>query len=360
MPIHSCRIDPALSRRAVADFHFPIGVYPVEQAAPRPGYTAAFEPADGGEGSEGEFEEWPDRYVYDIVISAHRIRPLCRALISLLPLRVYPILDLLGNDAYREIDPYVSYDLLGLDRFLDSIRLWGDFFFEDGLVGFGAMSEEPFCYFFLDEHKIVTVRVEPGMKDALERILEAFDLRENPDAAGVDASAHEHRSALIAPDDRPDLLDPIQIVERLRDEWRLVLNTDPDRNLDEDGTELGTTAWRCVVRFDADDGRPPAYGEALLAADCLRDAEDAAIDAVERLPEARAYFNRAPGPQHADNDHAIQGWTQAVPVSSDRITLEDLNRLLARPGTRKIRPITDLHPGKIYRAEWLGPLDPSP
>jgi hypothetical protein len=355
MPIRTCQLDPSIPRRACGDFRFPLGVYPIEDADPRPGYTAAFEPADGGEESEGEFEEWPDRYVYDIVISAHRLRPLCRSLLTLLPLRVYPILDVLGNDAYREIDPYVSYDLLGLDRFLDSVRAWGDFFYEDGLVGFGAMSEEPFVYFFLDEHKIATVRVEPALKDRLERILEAFDLHETPDAAGVDAAAHEHRSALVAPDDRLDLLAPVEIVELLRDEWRLILNTDPDRNLDENGLDLGTTAWRCIVRLDTDDGRPAAYGEALLAAQCLRDAEDAAIEAIERLPEARAYISASAGHDRTDDAEGIEGWTEAVPVSADRLTLEDLNRLLGRSGAKRTRPISQLQPGKVYRAAWLGP-----
>lgn len=356
MPNPVCQLDPSIARHASGDFQFPLGVYPVEPSTPRPGFTAAFEPADGGSGSnaEGEFEEWPDRYVFDIVISAARVRPLCRALFGLLPLRVFPILDLLGNDAFREIDPYVSYDPLGLDQFMDAARVYADFLFEDGLVGFGAMSEEPFCYFFLDEHKIATVRVEPPMKERLERILDAFDLRETPDAAGVDASAHEHRSVLLAPDDRPDLLSPPEIVERLRDRWRLLLNTDPDRNFDDEGKDLGTTAWRCIVRFDADDDRPPGYGEAILAAECLRDAEDAAIEAVESLPEAKNYLRTKPGtrPDPADG---IEGWTEAVPVASDRMTLGDLNEILAA-SLKKHKPVVELRAGKVFRAVWLGPV----
>ncbi|MBM4109676.1 MAG: hypothetical protein FJ255_12860 [Phycisphaerae bacterium] len=358
MPNARCQLDPAITRHAAGDFQFPLGVYPVEPASPKAGYTSAFESADGGPGADGEFEEWPDRYVFDIVVSASRVRALCRALIGLLPLRVFPILDVLGNDAYREIDPYVSYDLLGLDQFMDSVRAYADFLFEDGLVGFGAMSEEPFCYFFLDEHKIATVRVEPAVKERLEKILEAFDLHETADAAGVDATAHEHRSILLAPDDRPDLLSPPEIVERLRDRWRLLLNTDPDRNLDEEGKDLGTTAWRCVVRFDADDDRPPGYGEAIVAAECLRDAEECAIEAVERLPEARNYLRNTPPKPEPDQPHAAEpsdAWTEAVPVASDRLTLDTLNELLSSGSKKKVRPVSDLDPGKVYLAIWLGP-----
>jgi len=263
------QIDTSVTRHERHGFAFPLGAYPVEPFEPRPGYVVAFESADGGEGDD--WEEWPDRYAFDIVISAQRVEPLCRALFALLPARVYPILDVLGADAYREVDPYIAYDLVGFDRFVEQVHAHRDWLYEDGLVGFGAMSVEPFVYIFVDEHKIVTVRVETDLRERVERILAAFDvpLREEP--LGVDAAAHEHRAILYAPPDRPDLLTAEEIRERLLDVWRLQLNVDHDQNLDDDGRDVGVTPFRCLVRVGGP-AEQRAYAEVFLAASCLADA----------------------------------------------------------------------------------------
>src|SRR6185295_11070753 len=247
-PMPRCRVDETLERTVIDGFSFPLGAYPIETMAPRQGYISAFEPADSGAGgsefsrsegsdaddaypdergggggaerqSEPKWEEWPDRYVFEVVITAERVEPLVRNLLTLFPSRIYPIIDYLGHDAYREVDPYISYELMGMDRFLDSLRRFRGFFYEDGLVGFGAMVDEPFLYVFVDEHKIITIRCEPDLKDRVERALAAFDLEhleeqapKDPDAppaggpAGADAAAHEHRGVLATADDRPDLL----------------------------------------------------------------------------------------------------------------------------------------------------------
>jgi hypothetical protein len=105
-------------------------------------------------------------------------------------------------------------------------------------------------YIFIDEHKIVTVRAEVPLKDKIEQILHAFDLKEVPEIKGADAATHEHRGVLEAPDDRLDLLNADEIVEDLRDDWRLALNVDPDKNVDDEGEDLGITVWRCIVRYD--------------------------------------------------------------------------------------------------------------
>lgn len=247
-----CKSDPAIKRVVIEDVQFPLGVYPIEPMTPKQGYAVLFEAADG-DGDEEGWEEWPDRYLYDIVISAERLEPLCRALLSLLPGRVYPILDVMGHDAYREIDPYVAYELVGLDRYTDALRRFRDFFFEDGMCGFGAMSEEPFIYLLVDEHKIVSMRVQPDMRERLERVLHAFDLEAVAEPAGADAASHEHQGVLVAPEDRPELLTAEEIVEHLRDEWRLTLNIEAERNVDDEGNELGLTEWRAVVRIQPAD-----------------------------------------------------------------------------------------------------------
>ena len=227
-PMARCRVDKSIKRKEIDGISFPLGVYPVEEMTPRTGFTLMFEPSDG-DTEEGEWEEWPDRYVFDIMISATRVESLCRSLFAMLPGRFYPILDVLGHDEYREVDPYVSYELVGQERFHDALRRYRGYFFEDGLVGFGAMSEEPFLYVFVDEHKIVTVRVQADMRERMERLLAAFDLTEVEEIAGADAALHEHRGVLDAPDERLDLLTADEIVEDLRNDWGLVLNIDPDR-----------------------------------------------------------------------------------------------------------------------------------
>lgn len=396
-----CRVDKSIERVEIDGFAFPLGAYPVEKMSPRPGYTVDFEQADGGEserpgradddefapdddfaaedetgefgstaerpgrrdsgarGGErgsaredaedeagGDWEEWPDRYVFDILVSATRVEALCRALFALLPGRVYPILDFLGMDEYREVDPYVSYDLIGLDRFLDATRRYRAFFFEDGLVGFGAMSEEPFIYVFVDEHKIVTVRVETALKERVEAVLQAFDLEEVDEIRGADAATHEHRGVLDAPPDRTDLRTAEEIVEELRDEWRLVLNIDTSINLDEDGNEVGITGWRCVVRHEPPpppDAPPEAeappfrYAEMLLTADCQNMAEDMALTAMDVLvaTEEKRAAAGAGGKKPAPGDEDV---VPATIVLAERLRPENFERVCIEVAKRKPSP----------------------
>jgi hypothetical protein len=325
-----CKVDPAVSRKIIDGFKFPLGVYPVEDMKPKAGYALLYEPADGDE-FEGEWEAWPDRYCFDAVVSADRVHSLARALMALLPGRVYPILDVLGLDAYREIDPYISYELIGADRLMEDVRRFHDFFFEDGMIGFGAMSEDPFFYFFIDEHKIVTIRARPEMKEKLERLLHCFDLEQMEEPAGADAAAHEHRGVLIAPDDVPDLLTFDEIVERLKDDWRLLLNIDPDSNIDAEGRDLGVTHWRCVVRCDIGPGTR-RYAEILLDAASLRTAEELAFDTCEALGE----------PEGID-------WDDAFIVSADRIRAEQFEEVQRRiPAQKKL-----MLPASVHAAHWL-------
>ena len=50
----------------------PLGVRPVEPSKPMAGYLVDFEKADGDE-NEGDWEAWPDRYVFEATISATRL-----------------------------------------------------------------------------------------------------------------------------------------------------------------------------------------------------------------------------------------------------------------------------------------------
>lgn len=317
---------------------FPLGVFPLQTMQPRQGYTVDFESADGGNEGE-EFEEWPDRYVFDVVVSADRLPALCRSLYGLLPSRVYPILDIMGHDAYREIDPYIAYELVGLDRFLDGVRWFEPFLYEDGLCGFGAMCDDPFIYMTVDEHKVVTIRCVPDERERIERVLKAFDLTETPEPRAADAANHEHRSVLLAPDDHPEWLSFDEIIERLIDQWRLILNIDDESNVDDDGRELGITGWRCLIRFQIEGERLARYAEVVLWASSYRSAEEVAHEA-------------ATNSLNMGEDAVIDVLT----ISADRVRPDDVAQIAARDAgaTVLLEPVEPATDERVVAIRWLG------
>lgn len=325
-------VDSTLERTVVEGFTFPLGVYPVEPIDPKPGYFEQFEAAEGSEpflqGMDEEWEEWPDRWLFDVMVTSTRLQSLFRMCLTLLPARVYPILDVLGNDDYREIDPYLAYDLVGTDHIIEGIRRYGPWLFEDGMVGFGAMSIDPFVYLFVDEHKVLTLRVQLDLKERVEKILRAFDLGLLEDIKSVDSVHHEHRSILIVPDDDPRILGPDDILDELRGAWALELNVPGEGNTDEEGNDLGITGWRCLVRCVRGEDLPDRFAEVLLAAD--------ALDAAERLAAEGA----------AQLDEASTDWAAVEPIALDRMTPERFAETLGEPVGERLRT-----PG-VCRARW--------
>jgi hypothetical protein len=245
-------------------------------------------------------------------------------------------LDVLGRDVYREIDPYISYDLIGLDQFFDALIRYRPLLLEDGLIGFGAMADAPFYYIFVDEHKIVTVRAEPELKPRIERVLASFDLAERDDPAGADSVAHEHRGVLLSPEQGSGALSMDEIVERLRDDWRLLLNVDPETNVDERGRDLGVTPWRCIVRVRTD-SEHVRYAEVLITGSCMRDAEDLAVDAV---------MGELPGVSGGDVADA-----DPVVVAAERMTGDSFVRELGSVGVTVRRG--ELGVSRIWHQVWL-------
>lgn len=332
-------LDPALTRQEFDGFTYPIGVSPVTPGPMTPGYIVEFESADGassgGEPWAGEdWEEWPDRLMYDIVISAHRQRSLTRMLFDLLPGRVYPIVDVLGRDAFREVDPYLAYDPVGIERFLDGVRLYGDWLYEDGLVGFGAMSVDPFVYIFIDEHKVVTVRAALDLKDKVERILAALDLAPVAKIDSVDGMEHEHRGVLLAPPDRPDLLSGDDILDRLRSWWKLELNIDREKNVDDEGRELGVTAWLCLARcVRGEEGTPAVerFADVFLAADCLESASRLVAEATAKDPDD------------------AREWDDVELLRTDRLMPQEMAEALGQP---EPPPLSE---NRIITVRWYEP-----
>ncbi len=368
-------IDPEVHRTEIDGFAFPLGVAPVEPLKPRAGYVVEFESADGVSPEEGaddeaggevegpaddgdeadeaagagavaeplggemlrptpgeDWEEWPDRFMFDALVSSEKLPTLVRTLLSLLPGRVFPILDVMGHDDYREIDPYIAYDLVGMDRVFEGLRLFGSWLLEDGTVGFGAMSLDPFLYVFVDEHKAVTVRAQLDFKEKIERILAAFELEAVPEIRGADSVAHEHRNILLPPEREPDALTSDDLLDRLRDMWMLQLNVDARSNVDDEGRALGITAWRCLMRCIPEGGEgPDAYAEVLLHADCLETAEKLASEAVGK-PAKR---NAPP-------------WAEIEPLNCDRLSPEHLAVLLGQD-----KPMVNGLRHEVHAVNWL-------
>jgi len=332
-----CKSDESIPRRTVKDFDFPLGVYPVESMTPLEGYSSQYEPADGDDGID-EVEAWPDRYVFDIVISSTRLEALWVQIFAMMPGRVYPILDYIGHDCYREIDPYIAYEPLGQERMTSLLQRYHDYFFEDGMVGFGAVSEEPFFYAFVDEHKILTLRVEPEMRPKIEQLLASFELESVQEPAGADAAAHEHRSVLITPSESPELLNADEIVEIARERWGLVLNVDPETNLDDDGLELGITPFRCLLRYESDQNPTHKYAEVICTASCLVQAEALALEAIDGLIEQ------------------IEGEPESSDLfllSADRVQLKDIGAKNGEIKIPKISPGKHLQRTEVLSARWL-------
>ncbi len=333
-----CRADESIQRRTVKGFDFPLGVYPVESMTPQQGYNSEYEPADGEEGLD-EVEAWPDRYVYDIVLSAPRLESLWVQIFAMMPGRVYPILDYIGHDCYREIDPYIAYEPVGQERMTNLLQRYHDFFFEDGMVGFGAVSEDPFFYAFVDEHKILTLRIEPELRPKVEKLLAAFDLNLVDEPAGADAAAHEHRSVLSVSNDRPDLLNADEIVEIVRERWGLVLNVDPETNLDDEGNELGITPFRCLLRYESDQIPTGRYAEVLCTASNLLQAETLALGAMDSL---------------IDPQSDAEGTSDTILLSADRVQASDLGMVTSDAKAPKALAKKYLQQCSVLSSRWIG------
>ena len=342
-------IDTTIERTVIDGYTFPLGVRPLEDLKPRQGYTSDFEPADGGDG-EGDWEEWPDRYLFDAFLTSDRLLALCRTLFSIMPGRVYPILDILGNDAHREVDPYIAYEPVGLDRFLDGLRRHRDWFFEDGLVGFGAMSDEPFLHIYVDEHKIVTVRVQSEQRERIEKVLAAFDLQQVDEPVGVDSVSHEHRCVLLAPNDRPDLLAAEEIVEELLDLWRLDLNVDRDGNVDDRDVELGITGWRCVIRRWEGAEEPPKYAEVFLTAESLGVAEDLAYTAAAASMDSDGDSDSDANQESDLVEELSEPPVDLAMILADRVTPQTYEKLLTEVGAPG-PPSMDAN--QVHMVRWL-------
>ncbi|MFG0251302.1 MAG: hypothetical protein ACF8NJ_00340 [Phycisphaerales bacterium JB038] len=249
-----CAVDPRLERVVTVNgFQFPLGVIPAESVEPSEGYRQEFESGQA---------EWPDCYMFDVVVSAEKAEPLFRDLLRLAPSRLVPILDVRGDDAYREMDPYLGLEELDRETLTGLLTPARAFLFEDGHCGFGVVAEDPLFYVYLDDHKILTIRCGLTEAGEVEELLEAQGISAETEPLGVDAVAHDHLDVLWTDDNRRDLLDFYGMLDTLRQEWGLELNIDPESNVDDDGRSLDMTAWRVLLLLEAINDEPRWRGKA--------------------------------------------------------------------------------------------------
>jgi hypothetical protein len=268
-------------RRAVIDgYALPLGLVPRHVVAPTQGYTVEY--------AQGEEDE-PDTYSFHIVVSHERLAPLLDRLFDLMPEHLYGILEIGSRDAYRSMDVYMAEEPTTRDDFLDGWREFEAFLLEDGSIGAGANSEDPFIEIFLDQWKGVWVHVPLLMRDDVEGVLIDAHLREvtetwpemDEEAA---ARALGVRSVLAIEDEFSPDID--EILLQLRHAWGLELNVDPDENVDDSGRDLGRTLWHALVIVEStgqnDEG---AYASIWGTAGSLSEMEQLIASAIEQYPQ---------------------------------------------------------------------------
>src|SRR5690606_14644378 len=125
-----------------------------------------------------------------------------------------------------------------------------------------------------------------------------------------------------------------EILEELRDQWQLMLNVDPESNVDDEGNELGITHWRLLARTEYETEPVVRYVEVFLRASCLAEAEELARDASDGLFDEE---EREP--------------TAASFVEIDRVGPEEFRSMLAQAGGKK----AEIPPESgVVLARWAG------
>lgn len=279
------RLRTDLRRVWLGDFALPLGIEPVDQQPPTEGYTVIY--------NSGEEDE-PDTYAFHIVVSHDRLRPLIERVFELLPEQVSPIIEIDSYDAYRTVDVHIGREdePITRDEFLD---LWQEFepvFLEDGAIGAGANSDEPFIEVFIDQWKGVSIHIPLEMRDRVDGMLGDLGLSEVADT-WPSGNGREHsydatiRPVLETSSSEWGTLD--DLLYELRRQWHLELNIDPEVNLDEAGRELGMTLWNASLVVAGAGGmesdQPTALLSVWLSARSWAELELLVSGVLEEYPE---------------------------------------------------------------------------
>ena len=246
-----------LERHRIGTFQLPLGLEPVDLPAPSEGYTVEFVEGD---------ESAPDTFRFYAVASFEKVGALLEDLFETLPDEVFPIVESGSKDAFRSTDVFSAREPMPFDDFIDDWRHYRAVILEDGSIGAGAQSDEPYMEVFLDSWKGIDIQVPPDMREDIERILDRHGLEEV--AATWPAEVDERpepplnvREILVLEDEECPDLD--EILFQLREAWGLELDVDPEDNLDEAGRYLGRTLWHVVAVVESADEDHPRAGYAL-------------------------------------------------------------------------------------------------
>jgi hypothetical protein len=302
------RLRTDLKRAVIDGFALPLGIAPGPIKVPTPGYTVGY---SGGTGEE------PDTYSFYVAVSHERVGAVVRRAMQLLPDTVYGIVEISSRDAYRPVDVYIGAEEIRLRRFLTTWRQCEPILLEDASIAAGANSERPFVELFVDQWKGLSIIVPLSMRGDVESLLDEFDLEEVPETwpVGADNPALEQsriRPVLAASGaEAPDIDDVLMVLRR---DWRLELNVDPQRNVDDAGRELGMTLWHAVV------GVENAAAESSAAE--RRDTADLSIWATAgSLNELEVLISEVL--------NAGEGWQSAEVFSTDRVAYDERPEALA-------------------------------
>lgn len=273
------RVRTDLSRSVIGGFQLPLGLEPSQLEAPTQGFTLSY--------TAGQNDD-PDTYSFHVVVSHEKLPAIIRQAFELLSLEVFPIIEIGSRDAYRSVDVYIAPEPLHMDDFLATWNRFEQLLLEDATIAAGANGEDPFVEVFVDQWKGLSIHTPLAMREQVESMLQRWGLTEVPQTWDNDERRFQMtnvRSILEVQDEYSPDLD--ELLLDLRHEWRLELSVDPDRNLDEQGRELGRTLWHAVVIVEPADGdtNRGAYALIWATAGSLSEMEDQIQEALSAHPQ---------------------------------------------------------------------------
>ncbi|MBT8485992.1 MAG: hypothetical protein HKO59_13130 [Phycisphaerales bacterium] len=278
------RLRTDIQRACIGDFALPLGLVPDAIDPPLVGYTLDYTQGD-------EERDEPDTYTFYIVTSHERLKLLVDRMLDFLPERVHAILEVGSRDAYRALDVFMAPEAIDSRGFREVWEAFEPFLLEDGSIGAGANSDDPFVEIFLDQWKGLSVHVPLLMRDDVEAVLAEFGLQAVPETWPVmdEDTANRSlklRSVLAGDDDTGASLEDLLL--ELRHGWELELNVDPETNVDDSGRDLGPTLWHTLVIVESsEDPAQSAYASIWATARSLAEMDELIDDALSDLPEWR-------------------------------------------------------------------------
>ena len=238
MTMRPFRLRSDLTRATIGDFALPLGVEPGVLPAPTQGYTLKFsQAADDG----------PDTYSFDVVVSHEKLASLLLdAFEALLPDEVFAIVEVGSRDAYRSTDVFISAEPIPKPEFIDSWKSYEHVLLEEGTIGAGANSDDPYVEVFIDHFKGLFIQVPVDLRDPTEALLQRAGLKEVGETwptsvQDLPMDVTMVRPVVVAEEGQHDIMD--ELLFELRQVWSLDLNIDVERNIDDSGRNLGLTLW---------------------------------------------------------------------------------------------------------------------